>query len=160
MSGTMSPTLGSPDMSSPTKRSGYSFLSQQPVLPSISPPRNGPIEPGLWIRFHFLRIRIQLLISMRIRIQQLFKCGSRSQSSLTKFVTTYFMTRSKDKKDYSKVKNTGACPHLLYLKKIKLQFLPISLHFFLVFSLKFSPPGSGSTALDRTCYFCMKERPS
>ena len=129
----MSPTLGSPDMSSPTKRSGYSFLSQQPVLPSISPPRNGPIEPGLWIRFHFLRIRIQLLISMRIRIQQLFKCGSRSQSSLTKFVTTYFMPRSKDKKDYSKVKNTGACPHLLYLKKKNYNFYQFPCIFFWCF---------------------------
>ena len=156
----MSPTLGSPDMSSPTKRSGYSFLSQQPVLPSISPPRNGPIEPGLWIRFHFLRIRIQLLISMRIRIQQLFKCGSRSQASLTKFVTTYFMTRSKDKKDCSKVKNTGACPHLLYLKKKKITISTNFLAFFSGVFLKIFPPGSGSTALDRTCYFCMKERPS
>ena len=39
------------------------------------------IEAGLWIRIIFLRIRIQLFIS--IRIQQLFKNGS----SLTKFVT-------------------------------------------------------------------------
>ena len=38
---------------------------------------------GLWIRITFLRIRIQLFISMpiRIRIQQPFKCGS--GSSLT-----------------------------------------------------------------------------
>ena len=28
---------------------------------------------GLWIRIHFLRIRIQLCFSMRIRIQQLKK---------------------------------------------------------------------------------------
>ena len=47
--------------------------------------------PGLWIRIHFLRIRIriQLLFLMRIRIQQLKKCGS--GSSLTKFVTNYSM---------------------------------------------------------------------
>ena len=49
------------------------------------------LAAGLWIRIHFLRIRIriQLFFSMRIRIQQLKKCGS--GSSLTKFVTNYFM---------------------------------------------------------------------
>ena len=31
---------------------------------------------GLWIRNHFLRIRIQQFFSMRIRIQLHFKCGS------------------------------------------------------------------------------------
>ena len=48
-------------------------------------------RPGLWIRIHFLLIciRIQLFFSMRIRIQQLNKCGS--GSSPTKFVTIYFM---------------------------------------------------------------------
>ena len=46
-------------------------------------------RPGLWIRIHFFRIRIQLFFSMRIWIQQLEKCGS--GSSLTKFVTNYFL---------------------------------------------------------------------
>ena len=34
---------------------------------------------GLWIRIHFLRIRIQLLFSMRIRIQQFFLMRIRLQ---------------------------------------------------------------------------------
>ena len=48
----------------------------------------GPIlGAGLWIHIHFLRIRIQLFFSMRIRIQQVFyKCGPVSGSNLTKLV--------------------------------------------------------------------------
>ena len=47
---------------------------------------SGPLlpDPCLWIRIHFLRIRIQLSFSLRIRIQQHFKGGSGSGSSLTK----------------------------------------------------------------------------
>ena len=49
------------------------------------------LEPGLWIRIHFLRIWIHLFFSIRIRIQQLKKCRSGSGSNLTKFVTNYLM---------------------------------------------------------------------
>ena len=44
---------------------------------------------GLWIRIHFLRIRIQMFFSMQIWIQRLFSCGS--GSSLKKFVTNNLM---------------------------------------------------------------------
>ena len=65
---------------------------------------------GLWIHVHFLRIGIQLFFSMRIRIQQLKKCGS--GSSLTKFVTNYFMEcwNTVDQKDCYKFINNGVCP--------------------------------------------------
>ena len=74
-----------------------------------------------------------LFISMRIRIQQLFKCCS--GSSLTKFVTNNFMKSFKRQKRMIKSKKNRACPH--YFLKIKLQFLPIFLHFFCFF-LNFS----------------------
>ena len=65
------------------------------------------LYPGLWIRIHFMRIRIQLFFfSLRIRIQLLFECGS--GSSLNKFVkkSPYeeFYGVEKDEKDCSKVK--------------------------------------------------------
>ena len=74
--------------------------------------------------FISMRIRIQLFISVRIRIQQLFKCGS--GSSLTKFVTNYFM-------------KSWACPHYLILNKK----ITIFLHFS-VFSSNFSLLDLGS----------------
>ena len=46
--------------------------------------------PGLWIRIHFLRIRIQLFFSMRIRISSFKNEDPDSESSQTKFVTNYF----------------------------------------------------------------------
>ena len=36
------------------------------------------VESTVWICIHFLRIRIQLLFSMQIRIQLLSQCGSGS----------------------------------------------------------------------------------
>ena len=45
------------------------------------------VDPHSFLR---IRIWIQLIISMRSRIQQPFKCGSGSGSSLTKFVTNFF----------------------------------------------------------------------
>ena len=42
------------------------------------------LPPGLWIRIHFLRTRIQRFFLMRIRIQLLFKC--RSGSSFKIFI--------------------------------------------------------------------------
>ena len=42
-----------------------------------------------WIRIHFLRIQIQLIFSMWIRIQLLLKCGP--GSSLNEFVKNYLL---------------------------------------------------------------------
>ena len=91
---------------------------------------------GCGSAFIFLRIRIQLFFSMRIRIQQLKKCES--GSSLTKFVSNYFMKCWNRQKDCSKVINNGVCPHLVnrYFL-IKLQFSSIFLAFFLFFPSNF-----------------------
>ena len=56
----------------------------------------------------FIFFQIQLFFSMRIRIQQLFKCGS--GSSLTKFETNYLMKSWNRKKIAQNLKNNGACP--------------------------------------------------
>ena len=77
-----------------------------------------PPDSGLWICIYFLRIRIQLFFSMRIRIHLQFS-----------------------DKNAQNHKNHGAVNIL-----IKCQLSPISLHFFsffLTFFLKFFPPGSG-----------------
>ena len=67
------------------------------------------------IRIYFFQI--QLFFSMRIRIQQLFKCGS--GSSLTKFETNYLMKSWNRKKIAQNLKNNGACPiYLTFYNKI------------------------------------------
>ena len=91
---------------------------------------------GLWIRIHFMRILIQLFISMQIRIQQLFK---RIRIQSNKICSKLLHEEFKKTKKFSKVKNNGACPHLLNFLKIKLQFLPISVNFFLFFPPEIFP---------------------
>ena len=75
-----------------------------------------------------------------------------------------FSLVEKDIKDCSKERNNETCANLVNLKKIKLQLLPISLHFFCFYILinfflldpdpggkmNTDPSGSGSTALDDT----------
>ena len=94
--------------------------------------------PGLWIHIHLLWIRIHLFFSMRIRIQQLFKCRSGSESSLTKFEEKKILINSwRRHQDCSKVKNHGAGPNLQ--KKFNLNYNFFQLFFiFSVFSSKFS----------------------
>ena len=103
------------------------------------------LYPGLWIRIHFMRIRIHLFFfSLRIRIQLLFECGS--GSSLNKFVkkSPYeeFYGVEKDEKDCSKVKTMEQvqiyCNFFFFMKYLPIITIPISLHFFLVFFFKFS----------------------
>ena len=76
---------------------------------------------GLWIRIHFLRIRIQLLFSMRIRIQQFFLMRIRLQPNK-------IFNKLPNKKDGSKLKNNWAS---LYLINIFYQFPCIFSVFFL-----------------------------
>ena len=85
---------------------------------------------GLWICIHLLRIRIRMFISMRIRIQPNKICNK---------LPVLHKELKKTKKIAQKLKCNGACPHLLNLKKIKLQFLPISVNFFCFFPPEIFP---------------------
>ena len=80
---------------------------------------------GLWIRIHFCGSGSSCSS----------QCGSGSSSLLNADPDPQITSRGveKETKDCSKVKTNGFCPHLLNLKKIKLKFLLISLHFFCFF---------------------------
>ena len=105
-------------------------------------------DSGLWIRIHFLRIRIQIqqFFSMRIRIQLFFKCRS-GGSSFKKFVKNNLIRvffSWKNIKDCSKVRNNGACANLL----TKFEETRNYYQFPCIFSVliwKIFPPGSGCT---------------
>ena len=89
-----------------------------------------------WICIHFLRIRIQLFISMRIR--QPFKSGF--GSSITKFITNYKELK-KTTNIYQKLKTM----ELVYIKLIFSNKITISTNFPAFFPLKNYE--CGSTAL-------------
>ena len=96
------------------RRKGGSDVSQKPFRTCSKGVSWGQIVPGLWIRIHFF----SLFFTMWIRIQLLFKCGSRSGSSFLKIVKKLpyedFSWVEKDKKKHcSKGKNHGDCPNLL-----------------------------------------------
>ena len=91
-----------------------------------------------WICIHFLRIRIQLFISMRIR--QPFKSGF--GSSITKFITNYKELK-KTTKIYQKLKTM----ELVYIKLIFSNKITISTNFPAFFSpqklwMRIHSPGS------------------
>ena len=68
---------------------------------------------GLWIRIHFLRIRIQQFIWMQIRIQLPKKCWSRSSSNKFFFFITLRRVFFSCKRHCSKVRNNEDCANLL-----------------------------------------------
>ena len=87
--------------------------------------------PGLWIRIHFLRIRIQQFFRMRIRIQVQIDKICKKINSWRVF------NNCKNIKDCSKVGNNEACANLLLKNWMHLQLLAISLHFFCFYMTNF-----------------------
>ena len=86
---------------------------------------------GLWIRIHFMRIRIQQIFWMRIRIRIRIQVQVQVQlNQIWRKKSWRVFLSCKNIKDCSKVRNNGACANLLNKHLIKLQLLAISLHFF------------------------------
>ena len=80
------------------KHRHYCFMQSLAEGPPLSTSRHiflfhtsALVSEGLWIRIHFLRIRIQQFFSMRIRIQRILKWQSRSCIKTKKFPFKSFL---------------------------------------------------------------------
>ena len=83
--------------------------------------------PGLWIRIHFMRIRIQQFFWMRIRIR--IQVQVQLNQIWRKKSWRVFLSCKKHKRLLKSKKKWSLCK-FTFFKLIKLQLLAISLHFF------------------------------